>query len=202
MLSRKPRSQRRKRKEWTREAGRLSPRRALDNWLNRSLFISVLSFQSDWRWLFDQDILRLLFGKDVKDVDVDVDMIIKKRNELIADRGKKARAFYTTLYQNSVWHCLRLKLWPLWFSHVVNTVLVNKSFFCYESSKVPLWKVRYSIHPQQKTKYVCQYWSSCVLNVRTLSAVDGWDVQPPGEAEMAHGCCLSEQPWLVYTSIQ
>ena len=46
----------------------------------------------------------------MKDVDVDVDMIIKKRNELISDRGKKARAFYTTLYQNSVWHCLRLKL--------------------------------------------------------------------------------------------
>ena len=43
--------------------------------------------------MFDQDILRLLFGKDVKDVDVDVDMIVKKRNELIADRGKKARAF-------------------------------------------------------------------------------------------------------------
>ncbi|CAI8034637.1 Eukaryotic translation initiation factor 3 subunit C [Geodia barretti] len=39
--------------------------------------------------LTKQDILRLLFGKDVKDVDVDVDMIIKKRNELISDRGKK-----------------------------------------------------------------------------------------------------------------
>ena len=34
-----------------------------------------------------QDILRLLFGKDVKDVDVD--MVAKKRNECMADRGKK-----------------------------------------------------------------------------------------------------------------
>ena len=34
-----------------------------------------------------QDILRLLFGKDVKDVDVD--MVVKKRNECMADRGKK-----------------------------------------------------------------------------------------------------------------
>ena len=29
----------------------------------------------------------MLFGKDVKDVDVD--MVVKKRNELISDRGKK-----------------------------------------------------------------------------------------------------------------
>lgn len=34
-----------------------------------------------------QDIVRLLFGKDVKDVDVD--MVVKKRNEFMADRGKK-----------------------------------------------------------------------------------------------------------------
>ena len=42
--------------------------------------------------LFVQDILRLLFGKEVKDVDVDVDMVVKKRNEIVADRGKKVRA--------------------------------------------------------------------------------------------------------------
>ena len=29
----------------------------------------------------------MLFGKDIKDVDVD--MVVKKRNELMADRGKK-----------------------------------------------------------------------------------------------------------------
>ena len=34
-----------------------------------------------------QDILRLLFGKDVKDVDVD--MAVKKRDEFMADRGKR-----------------------------------------------------------------------------------------------------------------
>ena len=41
-----------------------------------------------------QDILRLLFGKDVKDVDVD--MIVKKRNEFMADRGKKVHNIYST----------------------------------------------------------------------------------------------------------
>ena len=36
-----------------------------------------------------QDIVRLLFGRDVKEVDVD--MIVKKRKELMADRGKRVR---------------------------------------------------------------------------------------------------------------
>ena len=42
-----------------------------------------------------QDILRLLFGKDVKDVDVD--MVVKKRNEFMADRGKKVCTCTCTL---------------------------------------------------------------------------------------------------------
>ena len=44
-----------------------------------------------------QDIVRLLFGKDVKDVDVD--MVIKKRNEFMADRGKRVinNALYNIL---------------------------------------------------------------------------------------------------------
>ena len=44
-----------------------------------------------------QDIVRLLFGKDVKDVDVD--MVIKKRNEFMADRGKRVinNALYNML---------------------------------------------------------------------------------------------------------
>ena len=33
--------------------------------------------------------MRLLFGRDVKEVDVD--MIVKKRKELMADRGKRVR---------------------------------------------------------------------------------------------------------------
>ena len=42
-----------------------------------------------WVFCVGQDIVRLLFGKDVKDVDVD--MVIKKRKELMADRGKKVQ---------------------------------------------------------------------------------------------------------------
>lgn len=39
--------------------------------------------------VYVQDIVRVLFNKDVKDVDVD--MVVKKRNELMADRGKKVQ---------------------------------------------------------------------------------------------------------------
>ena len=45
-----------------------------------------------------QDILRLLFGKDVKDVDVD--MVVKKRNELMTDRGKKVYCSLCAIYNN------------------------------------------------------------------------------------------------------
>ena len=37
--------------------------------------------------------MRLLFGKDVKDVDVD--MVVKKRNEFMADRGKKVYTVFS-----------------------------------------------------------------------------------------------------------
>ena len=40
-----------------------------------------------------QDILRVLFNKDVKEVDMD--MVVKKRNELMADRGKKVQYTHT-----------------------------------------------------------------------------------------------------------
>ena len=39
--------------------------------------------------IYAQDILRVLFGKDVKDVDTE--MVVKKRSEFMADRGKKVR---------------------------------------------------------------------------------------------------------------
>lgn len=43
--------------------------------------------------VYVQDILRVLFNKDVKEVDVD--MVVKKRNELMADRGKKVQCTHT-----------------------------------------------------------------------------------------------------------
>ena len=43
--------------------------------------------------VYVQDILRVLFNKDVKEVDID--MVVKKRNELMADRGKKVLCTHT-----------------------------------------------------------------------------------------------------------
>ena len=53
-----------------------------------------------------QDILRLLFGKDVKDVDVD--MAVKKRNEFMADRGKRVSliASHSVQYMRTCIVCL------------------------------------------------------------------------------------------------
>ena len=53
-----------------------------------------------------QDILRLLFGKDVKDVDVD--MAVKKRNEFMADRGKRVSliASHSVQYMRTCIICL------------------------------------------------------------------------------------------------
>lgn len=50
--------------------------------------------------LYTQDILRALFGKDVKDVDTE--MVVKKRNEYMADRGKKVSLGGHDMYMYTV----------------------------------------------------------------------------------------------------
>ena len=56
-------------------------------------------------FLYLQDILRLLFGKDAKDVDVD--MVMKKRNELMADRGKKVQfVMFVILVYRYLYMCI------------------------------------------------------------------------------------------------
>ena len=50
--------------------------------------------------LHAQDILRVLFGKDVKDVDTE--MVVKKRSEYMADRGKKVSLGGDDMYMYAV----------------------------------------------------------------------------------------------------